>query len=75
MCVSIPGMITSHVREVAEKRGIRNAHQLAQKAKVPANLAVRVWNDDFERVDRSTLNKLCSALKCQPGMLLKFAED
>lgn len=68
-------MITSHIREMAEKRGIKNAHNLSKVADVPANLAVRVWNDDFERIDRGTLNKLCRALKCQPASLLKYTPD
>ena len=68
-------MITVHVREVAERRNIPNAHQLAKKAGVPANLAVRVWNGEFERLDLNTLNKLCRALKCQPGTLLRYVPD
>ncbi len=68
-------MITVHVREAAEKRGIKNAHQLALKAGIPPNLAVRVWNDEFERFDKKTLDRLCRALKCQPGVLLKYAGD
>lgn len=64
-------MITNHISEVAISKGIKNAHQLALKAEIPDNMAVRVWNDEFERIDKKTLDKLCTALKCQPGQLLK----
>jgi DNA-binding Xre family transcriptional regulator len=65
-------MITVHIREVAEKRRIKNAHQLSLLAKIPANMAVRLWEGEFQRIDRSTLDKLCTALKCQPGQLIKY---
>ncbi|MBH8562054.1 helix-turn-helix transcriptional regulator [Nostoc sp. CENA67] len=29
----------------------------------------------FTRIDESTLNALCKALKCQPGDLLVYEED
>ena len=65
-------MITVHVKEVALKRGFKNPRQLALQADVPPNLAVRVWNNEFERIDKGTLDKLCRALKCQPSLLLKY---
>ncbi|MBW4466374.1 MAG: helix-turn-helix transcriptional regulator [Pegethrix bostrychoides GSE-TBD4-15B] len=27
------------------------------------------------RIDKSTLNALCKALKCQPGDLMRYEED
>jgi DNA-binding Xre family transcriptional regulator len=65
-------MITVHIREVAEKRRIKNAHQLSLAAKIPANMAVRLWEGEFQRIDRGTLDRLCAALKCQPGQLIKY---
>lgn len=68
-------MITKHVKEVAQKRGVRNAHQLALTLGVADNVGVRLWNEDFARLDFITLDKLCRALKCQPGTLFKFEHD
>ncbi len=72
---SIGDMITSHIREIAEKRGIQNAHQLAKRAEIPPNMAIRLWKDDFERVDKKTLNRLCRSLNSNPGQLLKYEAD
>lgn len=68
-------MIIFYVREIALSKGIRNAHTLAKLAGVPPNLAIRVWNDDFQRIDKTSLNKLCRALKCQPGKLISYLPD
>ncbi len=68
-------MITTHVRLLAEARGVRNANQLAKKIGVAANAAVRLWSDDFARIDLPTLNKLCRWLKCQPGRIIRYTPD
>ena len=66
--------VTIHIREVAEKRGITYASQLAQAMGVSPDVGARLWREDFTRIDLDTLAKLCHALKCQPGTLIKFSE-
>ncbi len=68
-------MIVNLIQTVARRRGIENANQLALAIDVPANLAVRLWSDNFQRFDRDTLDKLCAGLKCQPGTLFKYQES
>ncbi|MDQ3802500.1 MAG: helix-turn-helix transcriptional regulator [Acidobacteriota bacterium] len=69
------GKVVLHIRERAERRGIRNAYQLAQALGVPRNMGSRLWREDFTRVDLDTLGKLCEVLRCQPGALLTFEKE
>jgi DNA-binding Xre family transcriptional regulator len=68
-------MIKVSIREIAEARGIPNAHQLALTLGVADNVGVRLWNEKFARLDLITLDRLCRALRCQPNKLLKFEPD
>jgi DNA-binding Xre family transcriptional regulator len=60
------------VREVAEKRGVGSASQLAERADINKNTANALWNGASLRVDRETLAKLCAALDCTTGDLLEY---
>lgn len=60
------------VREAAEKRGVANASQLAERADINKNTANALWNGSSLRVDRETLAKLCKALECTTGDLLEY---
>lgn len=60
------------VREVAERRGVANASQLAERADINKNTANALWNGASLRVDRETLAKLCAALDCTTGDLLEY---
>jgi len=60
------------VREVAEKRGVSSASQLAERADINKNTANALWNGASLRVDRETLAKLCAALDCTTGDLLEY---
>lgn len=68
-------MITTRVREMAERRGIENAFQLANRLGVSPDVGARLWSDNFTRIDFVTLNRLCNVLKCQPAQLIKFTPD
>jgi len=63
-------MIKSRVREVAEARGVKTSYELEKAADVAPSVASRLWQDKVTRFSADTLNKLCEALKCQPGDLL-----
>lgn len=68
-------MVTSCIREVAEKRGLENANQLRLALNVSPTLAARLWKGDFGMLGMGTLDKLCRVLKCQPGMILKYKAE
>jgi DNA-binding Xre family transcriptional regulator len=68
-------MITSHIKETAEKRGIKNANQLRVALDVSPTLAARLWKGDFDMIGMVTLDKLCRVLRCQPDKLLNYKPD
>lgn len=63
------------VREMAIKRGVSSASQLAERAGINKNTANALWNGSSLRVDRETLAKLCSALDCVTGDLLEYEDE
>ena len=68
-------MVTIHVREVAEKRGIRNAYGLQLATGLSPDVTQRLWRGEWEKISRETLDRLCAALRCQPGKLLTYEAD
>lgn len=68
-------MITTHVKEVAERRGLTTAYQLQKSLGVSPDVAARLWQGTFTRIDFATLNRLCEFLKCAPGTLIKYKPD
>jgi DNA-binding Xre family transcriptional regulator len=63
-------MIKTHVREIAEKRGIETAYQLQKALSISPSVAAKLWSDDFENISRTSLDRLCKVLKVQPGKLI-----
>lgn len=68
-------MITKHVREVAERRGIKNAHGLQLALEISPTAAAKLWKGEFEMIGLTTLDRLCRVLRCKPGDLLKYDAD
>lgn len=69
-------MISKHIRELAEKRGIKNANALQQVAGLSSpTVAAKLWKGDFEMIGLATLDKLCAALRCKVGDLLVYHSD
>jgi len=58
------------VKEVAQAKGIQNAQQLSELAGVPLASMYRIWNGKARMVGLETMERLCKALKVQPGLLL-----
>jgi DNA-binding Xre family transcriptional regulator len=68
-------MITTRIREIAERRGLTTAYQLQKGLDVSPDVAARLWQGTFTRLDFATLNRLCKFLKCTPGTLIKYEPD
>jgi DNA-binding Xre family transcriptional regulator len=69
-------MVTKHIRELAERRGIKNANTLQQAAGLSSpTVAAKLWKGDFEMIGLATLDKLCAALRCKVGDLLVYHSD
>ena len=65
-------MIKKHIREMAQKRGIKNAHGLQLAIDVSPTVAAKLWSGNFVMIGLGTLDKLCRVLRCQPNKLLTF---
>jgi DNA-binding Xre family transcriptional regulator len=62
--------IKMRIRERCNALGITNASQLADRADLTAPTAYRAYNNDIKQLTIKTLEKLCTALDCDPGDLL-----
>lgn len=67
--------LTVMIRERAEKRGIKNAHQLGIALGVAPNVSARLWGGEFDKLGMNTLEKLCEVLRCQPDKLFRYVPD
>ncbi len=56
------------------KRKMSSAQLAAEVGITPANLSI-LKTGKAKAVRFSTLNKLCKALKCQPGDILEYTDD
>jgi DNA-binding Xre family transcriptional regulator len=65
-------MIKTHVREMAEKKGITTAYQLQKALDISPSVAARLWRDDFEFISRTSLDRLCRLLKCPVSKLISY---
>ncbi|GMB00083.1 helix-turn-helix transcriptional regulator [Pelosinus sp. IPA-1] len=46
--------------------------QLQELSGINKNTLYAIYNNNATRVDLSVINRLCSALNCQPGDLLEY---
>ncbi|MGH9762961.1 MAG: helix-turn-helix domain-containing protein [Blastocatellia bacterium] len=68
-------MIRRTVREVAERAGIRNAHELVQRAGLSVTTAYQLWEGTAKRLDLTTLDRLCALFDVPPGQLFERVKD
>ena len=68
-------MIVWRLKEVAASREM-NGVELAEKVGVSPNAIYRLWRRRvMPRLESDMLDKLCKALDCEPGDLIKRVED
>jgi DNA-binding Xre family transcriptional regulator len=61
------------VKQISEAKGIKTAYQLQQKAKLSPATAYRLFNDSVSTITMETLEKVCTALECDPGDLFLWS--
>jgi DNA-binding Xre family transcriptional regulator len=64
--------VISHIRQVAESRGIENAFQLWKRIGGSKEKSAQLWGGEFKMLGMGTLAKLCRELECQVGDLLVY---
>ncbi|MFG3613072.1 helix-turn-helix domain-containing protein [Rummeliibacillus stabekisii] len=57
------------------ERGNMKVPELVELSGLNKNTLYSFYKGDIKRFDLDTLEKLCTALKCQPGDLLEFKEE
>ncbi|AGK99660.1 helix-turn-helix domain-containing protein [Desulfoscipio gibsoniae] len=67
-------MIKVHLSKILGAKRI-NMTEIAQQTGLSRNTVFLLYHEKTERMDFSTLNKLCAALNCQPGDLLEHIPD
>ena len=60
------------IKEVSENSGIENPFQLANASGISYALCYRLWHEQTTQISLSTLARVCDALSCTPGDLLKL---
>ena len=68
-------MIQIRIRERCLSRGITTAYQLQKAANLTPPTAYRAFNNKIKQVTMETLDKLCTALDCQPHMIFHHERD
>ncbi|MGH9763616.1 MAG: helix-turn-helix domain-containing protein [Blastocatellia bacterium] len=64
-------MIRLRVKEVAQREGIENAHDLAKRTGIPLHSMYRIWDGNARMIGLKTLDRLCAALSVKPSQLLE----
>lgn len=68
-------MIEVRLKAMLEARG-RTRYWLAKETGIQFNTLTRIERADLtNRIELSTLDKICRALQCQPGDLLVWLDD
>lgn len=57
------------------ENGNMKVPQLQEKSGVNKNTLYSIYKGEITRVDVSVINRICSALNCQPGDLMTYIPD
>lgn len=67
-------MIKCHLSKILGAQRM-NMSELAQKTGLSRNTVFLLYHEKTERIDFSTMDKLCVALNCQPGDLFEYVRE
>lgn len=70
-----PRMVKLRVRELAERKGIRNPRVLSQKSGVAYSTCYGLWYGERTLVGLGVIDKFCKALGVPPGKLFDYDPD
>ncbi|EEG78377.1 helix-turn-helix domain-containing protein [Dethiobacter alkaliphilus] len=68
-------MIVFTLDRVMFERSRMKVPELQQLSSVNKNTLYGIYNNTSKRVDLDVLNRICSALDCEPGDLMKYIPD
>jgi putative transcriptional regulator len=68
-------MVKFRLHRVAANQDITKIGAVAERAGLNVKTVSALWNNKALRIDLSTLDALCEALKCTPGDLLEYMPE
>jgi DNA-binding Xre family transcriptional regulator len=68
-------MVKLQVRQVAERAGVKNAHELSKKCILPYEVAKFLWDGVSQMIALKTINKLCRGLSVHPSQFFEYIPD
>ncbi|HEY6329829.1 MAG TPA: helix-turn-helix transcriptional regulator [Blastocatellia bacterium] len=68
-------MVEIKVREIAEKKGIGNPHQLSTATGLHYSVCHAYWNGNPKQISAKAVNKLCNALGVKPSQIFEYTPD
>jgi len=60
------------VKALAQGKGIHNPLVLSKASGIPYAACHAIWNDQQKQISLGTINRLCAALRVQPGRLFEY---
>ncbi len=68
-------MIIFTLDVVMFNKGRMKVPELHEKSKINKNTLYAIYNNKSTRLDLDVLSRLCKALECQPGDLMKYRHE
>jgi len=68
-------MIVWHVKELAQRLGIKTASELAALAGLHKTTVYPIWKGEATRADFNTLSALCRVLQAGTGQVIQYIPD
>jgi DNA-binding Xre family transcriptional regulator len=68
-------VVRINIKEAATNSGVENPFQLASASGISYALCYRLWHEQTTQISLPTLAKVCDALSCKPGDLLKLVQN
>jgi putative transcriptional regulator len=67
--------VKSNLHVLMGKKKIKSINQLANDTGISRPTLTRIYNDEMDRIELLTIQKLCDFFDCLPGDLLVLEED
>jgi DNA-binding Xre family transcriptional regulator len=68
-------MMKLKIKDIAIKRGIKNARQLADISHVSVTSCYQLWNGTAKMISFDVMNTLCNVLQAGPHLLFDYTPD
>lgn len=67
-------MIKSRLHILMHDKGVKSIAKLAKETEISRPTLYRIYNNDGDRVEYGTLDKLCRYFNCTVGELLEYVD-